>query len=227
MKRPRLLRMEPPGPNQWMLFFAALTWSAVLGLEPPAWPPWVALIVATPWFLWPLPGTSLVRLVAFPGAMALHMAMSPPLGAPDLAGVLFLYIAMIGFSLSRPPAPSVDFRPVVPRGELRSSVPVVFLAWGVGLVLLTWWAGARAAWILGAAIFCAAHYESWRRLARVGRSIGGPLATLVLGTLLLAGFAAAWSLGGDGIRSAAVAVLVAWTFGVGRVKSRPAPPKVR
>jgi len=209
-----------------MLLLTALTWSAVLGLDPPAWTPWAALAGAFPWILWPLPGAALVRLVVFPGVLAVHMAMAPPLGLPDLFGVIFLFIATIGFSLARPPAPSVDYSPVEPRGELRGFVPAAFLTWSVGLVILTWWFGARASWILGAAFFCAAHYDSWRRLARVGRPVGGPLTTIILGTLILVAFAVAWSRG-DATRSAAVVATLAWTFGVRRVRPRPTSPKNR
>jgi len=218
----KLLRAAPPGHNQWMLALTALAWTAVLGVEPPAWPPWASLAAALPWLLYTLPGAAVVRLVLFPLAMALFMASSSPLEFEDLAGVLFLFIAYVGFTLARPAAPAVDYSPVEPRGELRGRVPAAFLVWSAGLVLLAGWSGARPAWILVSAIFCASHFGVWRRLARAGRQVRAPLTVLVLATLLAILGAVAWHQAGAALKAASGFALVVWVLGVGRLRTGPA-----
>jgi len=203
-----------------MLLLSAVTWCAVVGLEPPAWPPWAALGLVWPWFLWQLPGSAAMRLVVFPSAMALHMATSPPPSALDLVSSLFLFVAYIGFSLSRPPAPAMDFRPVPPRGELRGLVPVAFLVWACGLVSVMWLIDGRAPWILATAVFCAAHYGAWRRLAQVGRPAREPLVTLVAGTMLLLAYPVARQWAGNAIAAGVAVALMIWTAGVSQLKTR-------
>ncbi len=213
----KLLRAAPPGHNQWMLAFTALAWTSVLGVDPPAWQPWVAFACAMPWMLYTLPGAAVVRLVLFPGAMALFCAAASPLELEDLGGVLFLFIAYVGFTLARPPAPAVEYSPVEPRGELRGRVPAAFLAWSVGLVLLAWWSAARPAWILASAVFCAAHFGVWRRLARAGRPARSPLMVLGSATLLAVFGVLAWQRAGVALQAAAGFSLVVWSLGVGRL----------
>ncbi|PKN46476.1 MAG: hypothetical protein CVU59_05960 [Deltaproteobacteria bacterium HGW-Deltaproteobacteria-17] len=202
-----------------MLLLSALTWCAVVGLEPAAWLPWAALGLAWPWLLWQLPGASAVRLVVFPSAVAFHMAASPPPSPLDLVSVLFLFIAYIGFALSRPPAPTVDFRPVPPRGELRGLVPVAFLGWSGGLMSLMLVVDGRPPWILAAAVFCAAHFGAWRRLAQVGRPVREPLITLAVGTALLLALPATRLWAGAAVAAAVAVALAVWTAGVHSVKT--------
>jgi hypothetical protein len=220
MKQLLLIRSVPPGRNQWMLLLSAATWGAVVGLEPLAWPPWVALGLAWPWFLWQLPGAAAVRLVAFPSAMAFHMATSPPPDTLDLVSVLFLFVAYIGFSLSRPPAPAVDFRPVPPRGELRGLVPVAFLAWAGGLVALMLLLDGHVPWVMVTAVFCAAHYGAWRRLAQVGRPVREPLVTIAAGTALLLAIPAARQWAGTAVAAGVTIALAVWIAGVSSLKTR-------
>ena len=220
MKPLQLMRSVPPGRNQWLLLLVAATWVAVLGLAPFSWLPWIGLAGCSPWFLWQLPGAAAVRLVVFPSALAFHMASSSELSPMDLASVLFLFVAYIGFSLTRPPAPPVDFRPLVPRGELRGLVPVAFLGWSCSLVLLMLLTDGGAPWILATAVFCAAHWAIWRRLARVGRPVREALLTLVVGTALFLALPACRHWAGPAWTAAAAAALAVWILGAPRLKTR-------
>jgi len=220
MKQRLLIRSVPPGRNQWLLLLSAATWCAVLGLEPLAWLPWVSLAAACPWFLWQLPGGAIVRLVVFPASLAFQMASTPQLEPTDLASVLFLFVAYIGFSLARPPAPPVDFKPVPPRGELRSLVPVAFLIWTCALMALMMLEDGRTSWMLGTAVFCAAHYAVWRRLARVGRPVREPLVTLALGTAIFLALPLARLSGVTALSAGATAAATVWILGLSTLKTR-------